>query len=257
MEIILALIMGAFIGAAAGYLGTLMMSKRMALVAGPLGHLTLPGIALAFLFGFDMSLGAFPFVILGIILIWLFEIRTKLPMEALTAVVFATGVAITFLFLPEEKTIPALIGDISQISLIAVMITVILSLFIIFTTQKIYKKVILAEISEDIAKSEGINIKKHNFVYLLCIALIVSLGVKIVGGLMTAALVAIPACTSRNLSKDIFQYSYGGLILGGLSCILGILVFNYTGIPAGLLIIISSAFFFLISLIFKNNVVNK
>ena len=251
MEIILALIMGSFIGAAAGYLGTLMLSKRMSLVAGPLGHLTLPGIALAFLFGFDVSLGAFVIVTLGIALIWWLEIKTKLPMEALTAIVFAVGVAVTFLFLPEEKTIPALIGDVSQISPIVVTISVLLSLLVIFAINRIYKKIILAEISEDIAKSEGVNIKKYNFIYLLCIAIIVSLGVRVVGGLMTAALVAIPACTSKNLSKNIFQYSLGGLIFGGLSCLIGIAVFKFVGIPAGLLIVLSSAFFFLISLIFK------
>ena len=250
MGIISALIMRTFVGAAAGYLGTLMLFKRMALVAGPLGHLTLPGIALAFLFGFDISLGAFIIVALGIILIWWLEIKTKLPMEALTAIVFAAGVAITFLFIPEEKTIPALIGDISQISPIVTAVAVILSLFVIFTLKKIYKKIILAEISEDIAKSEGINVKKYNFIYLLCIAIIVSLGAKIVGGLMTAALMAIPACTSKNISKNIFQYSLGGLVLGGLSCVVGILGFKFTGIPAGLLIVLSSAFFFLISLIF-------
>jgi ABC-type Mn2+/Zn2+ transport system permease subunit len=38
------------------------------LVAGPLRRLTLPGIALALIFNFDVSLGAFPFVILGIFL---------------------------------------------------------------------------------------------------------------------------------------------------------------------------------------------
>jgi ABC-type Mn2+/Zn2+ transport system permease subunit len=65
MEFVLALIMGGSLGGAAGYLGTLMLSQRMALVAGPLGHLTLPGIALAMIVGFDVSLGAFPFVILG------------------------------------------------------------------------------------------------------------------------------------------------------------------------------------------------
>jgi zinc transport system permease protein len=79
----------------------------------------------------------------------------------------------------------------------------------------------------------------------------VSLGAKIVGGLMTAALVAIPACTSRNLSKNIFQYALAGLIFGGLSCLLGILGSNFTSIPAGLLIIFISVFFFLISLIFN------
>ena len=251
IQFILALIMGAFIGGAAGYIGTLMLSKKMALVAGPLGHLTLPGIALAFIYGFDVSLGAFPFVILGIILIWLFEIRTKLPMEALTAVVFASGVAITFLFLPEEKTVPALIGDISQVSLIATIISVVLALIVFFTTKRIFSKMILTSVSKDLAKVQGIDIKKYNLIYLTCIALIVALGVRVVGGLMTAALVAIPACTSRNLSKNLLQYSYGGMILGSLSCILGIVGFKLTGIPAGLLIIMTSALFFLISLIFK------
>jgi len=114
-QFLLSLIVGISVGGAAGYLGSLMLSRRMALVAGPLGHLTLPGIALALMYGFNVSLGAFPFVIFGIILIWLFEMRTKLPMEALTAVVFASGVAITFLFLPIEQTEAAIVGDISRV----------------------------------------------------------------------------------------------------------------------------------------------
>jgi ABC-type Mn2+/Zn2+ transport system permease subunit len=97
---LLSLISGIFIGGSVGYLGSLMLSRRMALVAGPLGHLTLPGIALALQWGFDVSLGEFPLVILGLVLIWLLEIRTKLPTEALTALVFASGVAAAFLFLP-------------------------------------------------------------------------------------------------------------------------------------------------------------
>jgi ABC-type Mn2+/Zn2+ transport system permease subunit len=251
MGFIFALVIGLFLGGTAGYLGTLMLSQRMALVAGPLGHLTLPGIALALIFNFDVSLGAFPFVILGIFLIWLFEMNTKLPMEALTAIVFATGVAITFLFLPEEKTVPALIGDISQINLPATLISVILSLLVFFVTKKIYPQMILAGISEDLAKAQRINLKKYHFLYLLCIALTVALGVRIVGGLMTAALVAIPACAARNVSVNLVQYSFGGFLFGSLSCILGMVAFQFTGLPIGPLIVIASTFFFLISLFFK------
>ena len=251
MEFIFALIIGLFLGGAAGHLGTLMLSQRMALVAGPLGHLTLPGIALALIFNFDVSLGAFPFVMVGIFFIWLFEMKTKLPMEALTAVVFATGVAITFLFLPQEKTVPALIGDISQVNLPATLISVILSLSVFFMTKNIYSPMILAAISEDLAKAQRINVKRNQFLYLLCIALTVALGVRIVGGLMTAALVAIPACTARNVSLNLMQYSYGGILFGSLSCILGLVFFKFTDLPIGPLIVIASTFFFLISLFFK------
>jgi len=250
-QFLFSLITGIFIGGVAGYLGTLMLSKKMALVAGPLGHLTLPGIALALLYGFDVSLGAFPFVILGIILIWLFEIRTKLPMEALTAVVFASGVAIAFLFLPIGRAETALVGDVSKIGFLDTLITCILCLFIFLLIKRIYFKITLINISEDLAKSEKINVKKYNLFYLFSIAIIVALGVKVVGGLLTAALVAIPASTARNLSKNLLQFSLGGTFLGVLSSFLGILLFKTTRFPAGPLIIIVSTFFFLISLITK------
>ena len=169
-------------------------------------------------------------------------------MEAVTAVVFAAGVAITFLFLPEEKAVPALIGDISQITFLATIIVTLLSLTIFFITKRIYSKMILAGISEDLAKVQGANFGKYNLIYLLGIALTVALGVRIMGGLMTAALVAIPASTAKNMSKNLTQYSYGGLILGSVACILGILGFRFTGLPAGPLIVIVGAFFFLVSL---------
>jgi len=250
-QVLLSLICGIFIGATAGYLGTLMLSKRMALVAGPLGHLALPGIALALIYGFDISLGAFPFVILGITLIWLFEIRTKLPMEALAAIVFASGVAIAFLFLPIEQAERALVGDITRVSFKETIFTAILCLLICSILKKIYPQIVLINISEDLAKAEKIDIKKYNFLYLGAIGLIVALGVKVVGGLLTAALVAIPASTSRNLSRNLFQYSFWAAFFGAISVVFGILFFRLTNLPAGPLIILMSALFFLISLIFK------
>ena len=250
-QLILSLICGIFIGGTCGYLGNLMLSKRMALVAGPLGHLALPGIALALIYGFDVSLGAFPFVILGIILIWLFEMRTKLPMEALVAIVFASGVAISFLFLPIEKAETALIGDITKVSLEETLITAVLCILIFILIKKIYSKMLLINVSEDLAKAEKINVKKYNLLYLFSIAILVALGVKMVGGLLTAALVAIPASTSRNLSRNLFQYNFLSIFFGALSAILGISLFKLTSFPPGPLIILVSTVFFLISLIFK------
>jgi ABC-type Mn2+/Zn2+ transport system permease subunit len=72
-----------------------------------------------------------------------------------------------------------------------------------------------------------------------------------VGGLLTAALVAIPASAARNLSRNLAQYAFGAMIIGGLSSSLGILTFKLTGFPAGPLIILASTLIFLISLIFK------
>ena len=250
-QLILNLITAIFIGGSAGYLGSLMLSKRMALVAGPLGHLTLPGIAIALMYGFNVSLGAFPFVLLGIFFIWLIELRTKLPMEALTAVVFASGVAIAFLFLPIEQAEATLIGDISKTSFLEMIISVFVATLLLIVVKIIYPKMVLINVSEDLAKAEGINVKKYNLIYLVCISIIVALGVKMVGGLLTAALVSIPTAAARNMSQNLSQYTYGSLLIGVLSAFFGIMLFKLTTFPPGPLIIIVSTTFFLFSLILK------
>lgn len=247
---LLSLLSGMLIGGAAGYLGSLMLGRRMALVAGPLGHLTLPGVALALLYGFDVSLGAFPFVILGVAVIWLLALKTKLPMEALTALVFATGVAITFLFLPVAQAEEALVGDLSKTGARDAVVSAVTCLVLMLVVNRHYRRLVLVNISEDLATSEGIDVKRHNFLYLLLIAVVVALGVKMVGGLLTAALVAIPPATARNVARNLRQYAWGAAAAGMASAVLGIVLFRLTGFPAGPLIVLSSAALFLLSLPF-------
>ncbi len=250
-QFILSMLSGIAIGGVAGYLGSLMMEKRMSLVAGPLGHLTLPGVALALIYGFDIFLGAFPFVILGIIIIWFLEAKTKLPTEALTAIIFATGVAIALLFLPIDKAEEALIGNITSISLVETLVTVSLAVIIFIVVKKIFSKMILINISEDLAKVEKINVNRYNFIYLIAVAIVVSLGVRLVGGLLTAALVAIPAATARNICVSIKNYVYLSIASGILAPLIGLIIYKYTDLPAGVLIILASAFLFIISIFFK------
>jgi ABC-type Mn2+/Zn2+ transport system permease subunit len=246
----LSLISGVFIGGAAGYLGTLMLSRRMALVAGPLGHLTLPGIALALLWGLDVSIGAFPFVIFGVILIWMLERRTRLPMEALTALVFASGVAIAFLFLPLGQAETALVGDISKVDSGNTFLSVIASVAIMLMLGRAYPQLVLGNISEELAAAEGISVRRYNFLYLFLIAVIVALGVRIVGGLLTAALVAIPPLAARNLARNLKQYTLGAATFGAGSAALGIGLSKILGLPAGPLIVLVSSAVFLVTMRF-------
>src|SRR3989344_16119 len=140
-QLCLTLISGVFISGVAGYLGTLMLSKKMSVVAGPLAHLALPGVALALIYGFSISFGVFPFVILGAIFIWLLEKRTKLPMENLAAIVFAAGVGTALLILPIGKAEEALIGNITNITAQETLVTVLISVLVFYIVRKTYKKI--------------------------------------------------------------------------------------------------------------------
>lgn len=254
-QFIFSLISAIFIGGTAGYLGSLMITKRMGLVGGPLGHLALPGVALALVYHFSVFYGALLTIIIGGVLVWLLEMKTKAPMEALTGLVFASGVALGFLILPfseEHQLEEALVGDITKINFLDTILTIILCTLIFLIIKSVYSKLVLSEISEDLAKTEGIDIKKYNFLYLASIVLIVALTVKAVGGLLPVALIVIPPLTARNFSKSSFGYSFGALILGVISAIFGIFLSKFYLLPAGLLIILASALIFVISIFFKN-----
>jgi ABC-type Mn2+/Zn2+ transport system permease subunit len=164
---------------------------------------------------------------------------------------FAASLSIAFLFLSHEETEYALLGNIAQISLITCIITTISSLIIFFIIKHMYKKLVLMSISEDLAQVEGINITYTQLIYLIGIACMIAMGVRIVGGLMTAALVAIPACTSRDFSTNLRSYAYISLLLGSIACFIGIIISVYSTIPVGPAIIIISTSIFLLSLLIK------
>ncbi|MGB9598321.1 MAG: metal ABC transporter permease [Minisyncoccales bacterium] len=248
------LICGIFVGMVAGYLGSLMLSRKMTVVVDPLSHLALPGVALALIFGKDVSLGAFLFLLLGTFLIWFIEQRTKLPTETIIAILFSASLAGTFLFLKEGEIEEALLGDISKIDLTSGTITIFVSLVIFFLLQKIYQKLLLISISEDLAKAEGLSLKKYQLLYLFSISAIVALGVKFVGGLLVAGLTALPAASARNLSKNLKTYKFLSSFFGAISVILGIFISQTTNLPVGSLIIIVGLFIFLISFFLKKMV---
>jgi zinc transport system permease protein len=251
ISVLYALIIAAAVGGVAGYIGSLMVTKRMALMGGALGHLTLPGVAIALRYDFDVSLGALAFLGFGIFIVWILEQQTMLPTEALTALVFASSLSIAFLFLPHKETEHALLGNIAQISFTTCVITTLAAIIIFFVIKHMYKKLILMSISSDLAQVEGVHISYAQLIYLVCIACMIAMGVRIVGGLMTAALVAIPACTSRNLCNYLNCYAYKSLLFGSIACISGIIVSVYSAIPVGPAIIIISTIIFLLSLLVK------
>lgn len=252
-QLILSLIAGTFIGGLSAFIGTLMLPKKMSLSADPLSHLALPGVALAMIYGISVWLGAFPFVIFGVILIWFLNQRTRLSFESLIAIVFSLSLAIAFLFLPIEQAEEALIGDILNISFAETIIAVISSLILGILIQKIYKKTTLINISEELAIAQKINVSKFNLIYLILVGLVVILGVKLAGGLLVAALVAIPPASVRNFSFNLAKFKTISILIGGFCSFWGIYLAYKFSLPASPIIIILSSFIFLASLFFKKS----
>lgn len=252
-NLLLLIILGGFVGAASGYLGSFMVIKRMSLVGDALSHVALPGIAIAMTFGFNPMIGAVLALLVAIISVWYLSEKTEIYPESLIGIFFTTSLALGILLTPEPEIFEALFGDIDNVSNLD-MIAILLGSFVIFITIKlISKKLMLGIVSEDLAKSQKINITKINLVYLLSVALIVALGVKFLGTLLTGALVIIPAVSAKNVAKSMKDYHYLSIIFGIICTSLGLVVAKILNLSSGpIVVLISVAFFFIINF-FKNN----
>lgn len=248
---ILSLIISIFVGASAGYLGSIMILRRMALVGDALSHVALPGMGIALTYNLNPFVFAFLFLAFASYLIWYLETKTEIPTEALVGVFFTASLAIGILITPEIELIEALFGDISKVTFLSGILTTFLSIFIFIVTAKIYKNLILGTISEDLIISIGINIRKINLIFLLLVALSIALGVRVVGTLLMGALVIISAVSAKNLSKNMKNYAFLSTIFGLISAPSGVILARLFEFPPGPVVVLVSILIFLISLIIK------
>jgi len=252
--LIFSLITGVAVGFSAGYLGSLMVLEKMALVGDALSHVALPGLALGILFNFDPLLGGFAFLFVSAVVIWHLGRVTRLGFETLVGAMFTLALAVGILLLREdlEALTEALFGDITKVSSLHVMAAVMISILAIFLTKVIYNKLVLGMISEELATSTGVNVARTNLLYLLLVCLVVAIGIKITGTLLVGFLVVVPAAAARNVSSNLFKYSVLSSVFAAISSSTGILTSSILDFSqAGPLVVLSGIAIFLMTVVLK------
>jgi len=251
--LIFSLIVGATVGFAAGYIGSIMVLEKMALVGDALSHVALPGLALGVLLNFYPLLGGFLFLFISAVLIWHLGRVTKLSFETLVGAAFTLALAIGILLYGDrlDALEAALFGDIAQVTFITAVVAVVISLVVVLLTRKIYKKIVLSLISEELAISRGVSIAKTNLLYLLLVSATVAIGIQITGTLLVGFLVVTPAAAARIVSTNLSRYLTLSAIFGAISSISGILMSGYLNILPGPLVVVSGVIIFAVVIIIR------
>lgn len=239
-------------GVSAGYLGSLMVLKKMALVGDAMSHVALLGLALGILFQFPAFLGAFGVLFVSAIIIWHLGRVTKLSFETIVGAIFTLALAIGIYLIHDRlELLESLFGDITSVTLLDAIIAVTISVVAIVLTRMIYQRLVLAMISEDLAVSKGINVSKTDLLYLLLVSMVVAIGIKIVGGLLVGFLVAVPAASAKNVSPNLLRYALMSSVFGAVSASSGVLLANYLNVLSGPMVVFSGMAIFAASVLFK------
>ncbi len=239
------------IGIGAGYIGSFMVLRRMSLVGDALSHVALPGLAIALMFHINPFLGAFAALLVAVIGIWFLEGNTALPTETLVGIFFTAALAIGILITPEAELLEALFGNIAKVSVTDIWIALPIIIALMTTTKYLSRTLTLGTISKELTQSLGININAVNLVFLVMVATVVALGIKITGTLLMGALVIIPAAAARNVTLNLSGYTWWSAIFGGLAGLIGVIIANSYNLSPGPIVVLAGGVIFLISLALK------
>ena len=239
-----------------GLVGTMIVNNKMSFFSDALGHSALTGIAIGVLMGVDNYL----FSMLGFALLFALCISAVMnsgtsSADTIIGVFSSTGLALGIVLLSASggfaKYSGYLIGDIltvqpAEIAMLALILVSVVVIWYFF-----FNKFMLTSINADLAASKGIHIQLVEKMFVIIVAVIVTISIKWVGVLIINSLLVLPAAAARNMAKSMRSYHFIAIGISVFSGVSGLIVSYYTGTATGGTIVLIAAVIFFSSFIFN------
>jgi zinc transport system permease protein len=249
-----ALMGGTGVALAAGPVGCFIVWRRMVYFGAALAHSALLGVALGFLLGIDPVLGILALCLCLAVLLVALERRQLLPVDTLLGVLAHLSLAagLVIISLMEQLRIDLmgyLFGDVLAVSAADVALIYAMLVVVLASLAALWRSLLAITVDEDIAAVEGVKVLGVRLAFVLLVAAVVAIGMKIVGMLLILSLLIIPAAAARRLSRSPEEMAVAAAMLSVAAVLLGLFGSLHWDLPSGPLIVLMAALFFVVSLL--------
>ncbi|MCC5898525.1 MAG: metal ABC transporter permease [Phormidium sp. BM_Day4_Bin.17] len=245
------------VGLVCALVGSYLIVQRLALLGDAISHAVLPGVAIAFLLGVNILIGAFIAGVLSTVLIAWIHTRSPIKEDAAMGIVlssfFALGITIITIIQKDTKVdlMHFLFGNILGVSSQDVRETFLIAIIIILTIIALYKELLFYSFDPQGAQAAGLPTNALNFGLMILIALTVVASLKAVGVILVISLLITPGATAYLLVPRLHQVMVFGSLLSILSSISGMYLSYYYNLPSGPAIVLVATGLFSLSLLFS------
>ena len=248
-----ALVVAVLIGILAGALGPFVLVRKMAYIGQGMSQSILGGVALGVTYGLDIYVGAAVAAVVSAGLIHLVRTRglaVDTAIGIVASTMFATGVAIISSSRDRRlNTTNLLFGNIlgvrtADIVLVAIVFVVAMAVLFAF-----YKPILAATHNLSVAAAHGVRIKFVETLFSMLLAMVVVTALQVLGVLLVAATLIIPAATSMMTFSAFRHIVLGSMVLGFLFSVIGLFVSFHRNIASGPAIVLVGAAVFALNLL--------
>ncbi len=242
---------GVGVALAAAPLGCFVVWRRMAYFGDATAHAAILGVAISLAFSTSVFAGALAVSLMMALTVSAISGRglavdTLLGVMAHSALAFGL-VAVSFLQGVRLDLMVYLFGDIlavSQGDLAVIWGGVLLILALMFWR---WSALLTATLNQDLAHASGINPRREQLILTVALAVVVAVAIKVVGVLLIAALLIIPAASARPVSRTPEGMAMMAAGIGAVSALLGLRLSYLYDTPAGPSIICVAAVAFAVT----------
>jgi zinc transport system permease protein len=242
-----------------GLVGSMIVNNKMSFFSDALGHSALTGIALGAILGIsNYSLSMVIFAVIFAILLNYIKNKKTASTDTIISVFSSVSIALGLVLLSKyggiNKYSQYLVGDILSVTLSEILMLLIMLIVTVLIWCKLSNKLITISTDMSLARAKGIKVQVIEHIFGVLIAVLVMLTIKWVGILIINSLLILPAASSRNISRNIRQYTLWTIIFATFAGISGLIISFYALTATGpTIVLISSLIFFITYLLRKKS----
>ncbi|WP_299886375.1 metal ABC transporter permease [uncultured Ruegeria sp.] len=239
---------GVGVAFAAAPLGCFVVWRRMAYFGDATAHAAILGVALSLTFQMSIFTGALAVALIMALAVTLlagrgYAMDTLLGVMAHSALAFGL-VAVSFLSGVRIDLMAYLFGDILAVSRADLAVIWGGAALVVALIAWRWSRLLTATLNEELAYASGFDPKREQLVLTLSLAVTVAVAIKVVGVLLIAAMLIIPAAAARNLARSPESMAAIAAAIGAVSAVAGLRAAYVFDTPAGPSIVCVAAVLF-------------
>lgn len=250
--LIRALVAGLLVALVAGPLGCILVWRRMSYFGAALSHSALLGVAMGLLVGVSPSLSTLLLCFVIALLLLAMQRNPRLAADTLLGILahasLALGLVVVALTAGTRVDLMGyLFGDILAVQPADIAWSLGGAALIFAALAGIWRPMLAVTVHEDLARVEGVPVQQVSVVFMLSLAAVIAIAMKIVGILLITSLLIIPPATARRIAATPEQMALWASLLGALAVMGGLSASWVWDLPAGPAIVVVATVFFMLS----------
>lgn len=251
-----AILAGCGVALVAAPLGSFVVWRRMSYFGDTLAHSALLGVALGFLFDINLNLAIICVAIIIALLMLGLQQRRLLASDTLLGILSHGTLSIGLVVIATQDDLRVdlmgyLFGDILAVTPTDLFWVWGGGMVVLGLLVRIWRPLLSLTVHQDLAQVEGVAVNAIQLIFMLMIALVIAISMKIVGVLLITSMLIIPAAGARRFSRTPEQMALLAALLGMLSVGLGLSASWFWDSPAGPSIVVAASALFVGSQFFK------